>query len=79
VRGCGRSHDDALFAFGDTISCIFGRRVGAESRAIDPGSDGPPRFAVDVMLGRHARWLRVLGLDATWTAELADAARWLSC
>jgi hypothetical protein len=72
--GCGRSYDDALFAFGRTISCSCGRRVGAEPRAADPRSGGPPRFAVDVMLGRLARWLRVLGLDATWTADIADAA-----
>jgi len=72
--GCGRSYDDALFAFGRTISCACGRRVGAELRAEDRCGDGPPRFAVDAMLGRLARWLRVLGLDATWTADVADAA-----
>jgi len=70
--GCGRSYDDALFTFGRTISCACGARVGAPTRAASPG-DGPPRFAVDAMLGRLARWLRVLGLDATWTADVADA------
>jgi hypothetical protein len=72
--GCGRSYDDALFAFGRTISCSCGRRVGAEPRADEPCGGGPPRFALDAMLGRLARWLRVLGLDATWTADVADAA-----
>jgi uncharacterized protein len=72
--GCGRSYDDALFAFGRTISCACGRRVGAELRADEPCSGDPPRFALDAMLGRLARWLRVLGLDATWTADVADAA-----
>ena len=72
--GCGRSYDDALFAFGRTICCACGRRVGAEIRADDPRSESPPRFALDAMLGRLARWLRVLGLDATWRAAVADAA-----
>ena len=72
--GCGRSYDDALFAFGRTISCSCGRRVGAEPRADEACGAGPPRFALDAMLGRLARWLRVLGLDATWSADIADAA-----
>ena len=71
--GCGRSYDDALFASGRTISCTCGRRVGAEPPAAEPRSGEAPRFAVDVMLARLARWLRVLGLDATWTADIADA------
>jgi uncharacterized protein len=36
-----------------------------------------PRFAVDRMLGRLARWLRVLGFDAAYRAEL-PAARLLT-
>ena len=72
--GCGRGYDDALFGFGRTISCSCGRRVGAEPRADEACGGGPPRFALDAMLGRLARWLRVLGLDATWTADIADAA-----
>ncbi|NPC58605.1 Mut7-C RNAse domain-containing protein [Caenimonas soli] len=31
-----------------------------------------PRFAADAMLGRLARWMRVLGFDTTYDAELAD-------
>jgi uncharacterized protein with PIN domain len=72
--GCGRRYDDALFAYGRTICCACGRRVGAELRADEPRSGSPPRFALDAMLGRLARWLRVLGLDATWSADVADAA-----
>jgi len=39
----------------------------------------PPRFLLDVHLGRLARWLRILGLDAAYRndagdKELADAA-----
>ena len=33
----------------------------------------PPRFAADAMLGRLARWLRVLGFDTRYDAELADS------
>lgn len=31
-----------------------------------------PRFAVDAMLGRLARWLRVLGYDTWYDAAVAD-------
>ena len=72
--GCGRSYDDALFRFGRTLSCACGARVGAPTAAAERIATAPPRFAVDAMLGRLARWLRVLGLDATWTADVADAA-----
>lgn len=33
----------------------------------------PPRFACDVMLGRTARWLRMLGLDTFYDNRAADA------
>jgi uncharacterized protein len=32
----------------------------------------PPRFIADVMLGRLARWLRVLGYDTLYSSELGD-------
>jgi uncharacterized protein with PIN domain len=35
---------------------------------------GEPRFAADAMLGRLARWLRVLGFDTTWEAHVPDEA-----
>ena len=31
-----------------------------------------PRFAADAMLGRLARWLRVVGFDTTYNAVLSD-------
>jgi len=33
----------------------------------------PPRFACDVMLGRTARWLRMLGLDTFYDNKADDA------
>jgi uncharacterized protein with PIN domain len=71
---CGREYDVALFAFGRTIHCTCGTRVGMEPRrrAIrEPGR--PPRIAADAMLGRLARWLRLLGFDVSWTADIDDA------
>jgi uncharacterized protein with PIN domain len=39
----------------------------------DPASiDLPPRLLLDEMLGRLARWLRVLGYDAEWAAGRPD-------
>jgi uncharacterized protein with PIN domain len=38
----------------------------------EPGS--APRFVVDAMLGRLARWLRVLGYDALYSSGADDAA-----
>ena len=36
---------------------------------------GPaPRFVVDAMLGRLARWLRVLGYDTLYSSDADDAA-----
>ena len=34
--------------------------------------DAAPRFAVDAMLGRLARWLRVIGWDTYYDAAVAD-------
>ena len=64
----------ALFAFGRTIHCTCGARVGVEPRrrrAREPGRT--PALAADAMLGRLARWLRLLGLDVFWEADIDDA------
>lgn len=34
----------------------------------------PPKFAADLMLGRLARWLRLLGADVIWGAALHGRA-----
>jgi uncharacterized protein with PIN domain len=49
-------------------------RVGPASPegSPDPGSD--PRFFADAMLGRLARWLRILGYDTRYEAHVDDAA-----
>src|SRR3990172_9772947 len=69
--GCGRRYDATLFAFGRTIHCTCGARVGSGERA---ELEGAPRFAADAMLGRLARWLRVLGFGTPWQAHVPDEA-----
>jgi uncharacterized protein with PIN domain len=64
--GCGRPYDEARFAHGRTLWCACGARVAGAVPAVAGAEDGELRFAVDAMLGRLARWLRLLGFDA-WT------------
>jgi uncharacterized protein with PIN domain len=69
---CGREYDVTLFEFGRTIHCACGTRVGRERRVrIDVGAE-PPRFLADAMLGALARWLRILGFDCAYEADIAD-------
>lgn len=68
---CGREYDVALFPYGRTIHCTCGSRVGVEPRVRDL-THGGPRFMADAMLGRLARWLRILGFDTAWEAHIAD-------
>jgi uncharacterized protein with PIN domain len=71
--GCGREYDVTLFEFGRTIWCACGRRVGLTRREHRrPGAER--RFVADAMLGRLARWLRLLGFDCAWEADVADEA-----
>lgn len=39
---------------------------------MNPASDDLPRFAVDAMLGRLARWLRALGYDTHYRPGIDD-------
>ncbi len=70
---CGRDYDVALFQFGRTIHCTCGSRVGLEPRIRQVSAEHGVRFMLDAMLGRLARWLRILGCDALFEAEIPDA------
>ncbi|MGD8328363.1 MAG: Mut7-C RNAse domain-containing protein [Acidobacteriota bacterium] len=68
---CGRQYDVTLFQFGRTIHCTCGERVGLQQR-LRVERDAP-RFIADAMLGRLARWLRILGIDTAYEADIEDA------
>ncbi len=70
--GCGRQYDVTLFEFGRTLWCTCGSRVGREVRARRLEGAGSTRFIADAMLGRLARWLRLLGFDCAWEAHIPD-------
>jgi len=66
---CGRQYDVTLFQFGHSVYCVCGRQVEfAATQRADPG----PLFLADVMLGRLARWLRMLGLDTAYDPSATD-------
>jgi uncharacterized protein with PIN domain len=70
---CEREYDVTLFEFGRTLWCTCGSRVGLAPRErLSPGSER--RFIADAMLGRLARWLRLLGFDCAWEHDIADEA-----
>jgi uncharacterized protein with PIN domain len=72
--GCGREYDAGLFSFGRTRHCTCGTRVGLAPRLTAPDPASSPRFFADAMLGRLARWLRILGYDTSYEAHVEDAA-----
>lgn len=41
---------------------------------LNPASHLPPRFMADAMLGRLARWLRILGYDTAYERDIPDEA-----
>jgi hypothetical protein len=71
-RRCGRIYDAASFELGRTLWCTCGNRVGIEPEVREPAYASEKRFAADAMLGRLARWLRLLGFDCVYAAEIAD-------
>lgn len=71
--GCGRTYTPERFAAGRSLVCACGSRVGVRLHT-GAGDGAPLRFAADAMLGGLARWLRALGHDTTWEAEIADDA-----
>jgi len=71
--GCGREYDVTLFSFGRTLWCTCGRRVGLEPRVRAGGPPTQKRFLADAMLGKLARWLRLLGFDCEHDPTISDA------
>ena len=71
---CGREYDVTLFEFGRTLWCSCGCRVGIAPRVRSERPTAEKRFIADAMLGRLARWLRILGFDCAWDAEIDDEA-----
>ena len=63
-----------LFEFGRTLWCTCGSRVGIAPRVRSAEAGGEKRFIADAMLGRLARWLRILGFDCAYEAAIDDAA-----
>jgi uncharacterized protein with PIN domain len=71
--GCGRAYDEDLFRFGRSLHCACGSVVAAPTLDRDESLQRPPRFMADAMLGRLARWLRILGFDTAYEAHIDDA------
>lgn len=72
-QGCGREYDVTLFEFGRTIWCSCGSRVGIEPRIRIRSPTSEKRFIADAMLGKLARWLRLLGFDCAHDSEISDS------
>ena len=74
---CGRSYPASMFEYGRTINCACGARVGAEPPPRLTSGEGDEasekRFFADAMLGRLARWLRILGYDTAYEEDIEDA------
>ncbi|UCD74374.1 MAG: Mut7-C RNAse domain-containing protein [Phycisphaerales bacterium] len=70
---CGRAYPREMFAYGRTIHCACGARVGTDPQPRPGcGEASGMRFFVDVMLGRLARWLRILGFDTAYEEDIED-------
>ena len=69
---CGRNYDVTLFQFGRAITCACGARVERDGPGRAVPRHGEPRFIADAMLGRLARWLRLLGYDTEYDPAVDD-------
>lgn len=66
---------DHLLAAGETVD-VYPADIAppvAAPRHLRPPLPRPPRFLLDVHLGRLARYLRLLGLDSRYPGEIGDA------
>jgi uncharacterized protein with PIN domain len=73
--GCGREYDVSLFEFGHAVDCDCGARVSLQTGTTqlrNPRDAQGPRFIADAMLGRLARWLRLIGVDTAYEAHVED-------
>lgn len=72
---CGREYDVTLFQFGRVVRCDCGAGVSPFGGAADHPrrtTVAAARFLADAMLGRLARWLRLIGVDAGYEAGIED-------
>ena len=72
-QGCGRPYPAERFKHGRTLHCACGTHVVGPTAVRDLAADEPPRFFADAMLGGLARWLRMLGFDASHDDRINDA------
>ncbi len=70
---CGRAYAAGRFELGRALQCACGATVAPETMARPEALARPLRFAADAMLGRLARWLRLLGFDTTYVPDIHDA------
>ncbi|MHC5002653.1 MAG: Mut7-C RNAse domain-containing protein [Planctomycetota bacterium] len=69
---CGRTYAPERFESGRVIDCACGAKVGGApiTRRLPTGPE--TRLFADAMLGRLARWLRVVGVDTAYEPHIAD-------
>ena len=69
---CARQYDVTLFELGRTIWCTCGARVGLGPQIRTLGDHQALRFFADAMLGKVAKWLRLLGFDCAYESDIED-------